>query len=92
MPSKYSVSLAKFLKDLQMETLFLPKAPDEIFISSPDVNRPGLFISGYENFFYLYNPLQPICRGNVGKGCDLSSRNGVDPFDELVNACSDFLK
>ena len=48
--------------------------------------------SGYENFFYLYNPLQPICRGNVGKGCDLSSRNGVDPFDELVNACSDFLK
>ncbi|MBR6568169.1 MAG: HPr(Ser) kinase/phosphatase [Clostridia bacterium] len=51
MPSKYSVSLAKFLKDLQMETLFLPKAPDEIFISSPDVNRPGLFISGYENFF-----------------------------------------
>ena len=48
--------------------------------------------SGYENFFYLYNPLQPICRGNVGKGCDLSSRNGIDPFDELVKACSDFLK
>ena len=48
--------------------------------------------SNYGKFFYLYNPSQPICRGNVGKGCDLSNRNGVDPFDELVNACSDFLK
>ena len=48
--------------------------------------------SNYDNFFYLYNPAQRICRGNVGKGCDLSSRNGIDPFDELVKTCSDFLK
>ena len=48
--------------------------------------------SNYENFFYLYNPALPVCRGNVGKGCDLSARPAADPFDELVNACSPFLK
>ncbi len=51
MPGKYSVSLAKILKDQQFETLYLPKDPSDIFISSPDVNRPGLILSGFENFF-----------------------------------------
>lgn len=51
MASQYSVSLAKFLKDLEFETLYLPKDPSEIFITSPDINRPGLFFSGFENFF-----------------------------------------
>lgn len=47
----YSVSLAKILKDHQFEPLFLPKDPSEIFITSPDVHRPGLTIAGYDNFF-----------------------------------------
>ncbi len=51
MASQYSVSLAKFLKDLEFESLYLPKDPSEIFITSPDINRPGLFLSGFENFF-----------------------------------------
>ncbi len=51
MAFKYSVSLAKLLKDNQFETLYLPKDPSEIFISSRDVNRPGLILSGFENFF-----------------------------------------
>lgn len=48
--------------------------------------------SNCDNFFYLYNPSQPICRGNVGQGCDLSRRNSIDPFDLLVNACRMFLQ
>ncbi|MGN0487605.1 MAG: HPr(Ser) kinase/phosphatase [Acutalibacteraceae bacterium] len=51
MAFKYSVSLAKLLKDHQFETLYLPKDPSEIFISSPDVNRPGLILSGFEAHF-----------------------------------------
>ena len=47
----YSVSLAKILKDHQFEPLFMPKDPSEIFITSPDVHRPGLTIAGYDNFF-----------------------------------------
>lgn len=51
MAAKYSVSLAKILKENQFEVLYLPKDPAEIFISSPDVHRPGLTIAGYDNFF-----------------------------------------
>ena len=51
MATKYSVSLAKILKDNQFETLYIPKDPSDIFISSPDVHRPGLTIAGYDNFF-----------------------------------------
>ena len=51
MAAKYSVSLAKLLKDHQFEVLYLPKDPSEIFISSRDVNRPGLILSGFESFF-----------------------------------------
>lgn len=49
--SKYSVSLKKIINDHGFEPLYLPKDPSEIMITSPDVNRPGLIISGYEDFF-----------------------------------------
>lgn len=51
MATKYSVSLAKILKYQQLETLYMPKDPKEILIYTPDVNRPGIIFSGYENFF-----------------------------------------
>lgn len=51
MPSKYSVSLEKLLKDNDYEAIYLPAEASEILISSPDVNRPGLIFSGYDNYF-----------------------------------------
>ena len=51
MAFRYSVSLAKILKDNTFEVLHMPKDPAEIFISSRDINRPGLILSGFEEFF-----------------------------------------
>ena len=51
MSSKYSVSLAKLLKDNQFEKLYMPKEPEDILITSPDVNRPGLILSGFDSYF-----------------------------------------
>ncbi len=51
MAATYSVSLAKMLKDHQLEVLYLPKEPSEIFITSREVNRPGLILSGFASFF-----------------------------------------
>ncbi len=49
--SKYKVCLEKLVGSLQLEPLYLPKDIKELFISSPEVNRPGLQISGfYEGF------------------------------------------
>lgn len=51
MASKYSVSLAKLIKELSFETIYLPLAAENIMISTPDVNRPGLILAGYDQFF-----------------------------------------
>ena len=52
MAAKYSVSLKKILKDFNtLETLYLPDDPEKIFITSPDISRPGLVFAGYTNYF-----------------------------------------
>ena len=51
MAFRYSVSLAKILKDNTFEVLHMPKDPTEILISSRDINRPGLLLSGFEEYF-----------------------------------------
>lgn len=52
MAAKYSVSLKKILKDFNtLETLYLPDDPEKIFITSPDISRPGLAFAGYTNYF-----------------------------------------
>lgn len=51
MSSKYSVTLEKLLKDNQFEKVYMPKEPGDILITSPDVNRPGLILSGFDSYF-----------------------------------------
>ncbi len=49
--NKYSVSLEKIIKDNKFETLYTPKSPADIYIVSKDINRPGLILAGYEDYF-----------------------------------------
>lgn len=51
MSVSYSVSLEKLIKDLKLETIYMPKDPTEIAISNVDVNRPGLQLSGFFDYF-----------------------------------------
>lgn len=51
MPAKYTVSLKKVIADNSLDVLYMPLDPAEIYISSHDVNRPGLIFSGYEEYF-----------------------------------------
>lgn len=51
MLSKYSVSLGKIISEFSLETLTLPCDAEEIKISSTEVNRPGLHIAGYFEYF-----------------------------------------
>ncbi len=89
MPGKYSVSLAKILKDHQFETLYLPKDPSDIFISSPDVNRPGLILSGFENFFDSgrINYLGKTEVEYINSFPENERRERVDAFMSKVPAC-----
>ena len=48
---KYFVTLENFIKQLNLEILSVPDVTDQIKITSTEVNRPGLLISGFsENF------------------------------------------
>lgn len=51
MAQNYTVSLKKVIKDNSLEILATPKDPSQLHISSKDVNRPGLMLAGYDDFF-----------------------------------------
>ncbi len=51
MTQKYTVSLEKIMKDHNFEVLYLPTAASDIYVSTSDVNRPGLLLCGFEEYF-----------------------------------------
>ena len=48
--NKYSVPLSKIIKEMAFECVYLPRPAEDIMITTPDVNRPGLILAGYDNF------------------------------------------
>lgn len=63
--TQFSVSLDKIVKELKLEVLYTPTELEKIPIYTEEVNRPGLLLSGYENYFEP-NRIQVI--GNMEKG------------------------
>ena len=51
MKNDFSVSLEKIIKEFSLEKIYLPKDEKEISVSSTEVNRPGLQLTGYFEFF-----------------------------------------
>ena len=51
MRTNFTVSLAKIISEFSLETLNMPANPEKIQISTTEVNRPGLHMPGYSNFF-----------------------------------------
>ncbi len=53
MATKFIVPLQKIIKDFNLEAIYLPEDANTIFISTPEVDRPGLQLNG---FFEYFNP------------------------------------
>lgn len=51
MPANFTVTLERLIKEFSLEGIYLPEDPETIEISSGDVNRPGLFITGFFEYF-----------------------------------------
>lgn len=49
MAEKFTVSLNKIINDLKLEPIYLPE--EEVMISATEVNRPGLHLSGFYEYF-----------------------------------------
>ena len=51
MADNFKVSLAKIIEEFKLETIYSPKSPEEIMIDETDVNRPGLQLMGFYEYF-----------------------------------------
>lgn len=51
--NKFTVTLQKIIDELNLETIYLPKPAEEVLISENEVNRPGLQLM---NFYEYFNP------------------------------------
>ena len=80
MKSDFSVSLAKIINEFSLETICLPKNADDILISSAEVNRPGLQLAGYYDFFDSQR-VQVIGKSEESYLCELSEKE--------LDACMD---
>ena len=49
--TQYSVSLSKIIREFSLEAAYLPDDPANIKIATTDINRPGLFINGFYEYF-----------------------------------------
>ncbi len=47
----YTVSLAAIIKELALEEIYMPTPAEERMVASSEINRPGLALSGYFDFF-----------------------------------------
>lgn len=51
MQSQYSIPLASIIQEFQLESLVMTGDPEKIMVSSPEVARPGLALSGFLEVF-----------------------------------------
>ncbi|MGN1202326.1 MAG: HPr(Ser) kinase/phosphatase [Eubacterium sp.] len=51
MSQNYSVSLEKVIQNHNLDVVYLPKSADEILITSAEINRPGIVLTGYTDYF-----------------------------------------
>lgn len=51
MATQYTVPLSKVIKELSLNEISMPVSPDEILVSSMDVNRPGLELNGFYDYY-----------------------------------------
>ncbi|MGN0522005.1 MAG: HPr(Ser) kinase/phosphatase [Eubacterium sp.] len=51
MAQTYSVSLEKIIDFHHLEVVYLPKPADEILITTNEINRPGIVLTGYTDYF-----------------------------------------
>ena len=51
MESKYNIPLDDIINEFQLEIVYMPRDPKHIKVSSPEVARPGLALSGFTDVF-----------------------------------------
>ncbi len=51
MKTDFTISLGRIIKEFSLETLYMPDNPENLLVSSTEINRPGLQMAGYYEYF-----------------------------------------
>ena len=51
MKTEFKVSLGRIIKEFSLEEIYTPCEPENIMISTAEINRPGLQMAGYYEYF-----------------------------------------
>lgn len=51
MADKFTIALKKIIDEFKLEVIYMPRDPEEIMIDENDVNRPGLQLMGFYEYF-----------------------------------------
>lgn len=84
MPKTFSVPLSAVIRETALETVYMPSSPDELLLYSCDVNRPGLALSGYFDYFDS-DRIQVMGKSEFGFLDDLAREERALRLDELVS-------
>ncbi len=84
MAKTFSVSLSQIIKETQLETVYMPGNPDELLVRSCDVNRPGLALSGYFDYFDN-DRIQVMGKSEEGFLEDLGEELRTKRIEELIS-------
>lgn len=82
MSGEFTVTLKRIMDDCDLETVYMPKKAEEILIKSADINRPGLQLVG---FFDYFDPsrIQIIGKVEITYLETLTEQERQDGFDNL---------
>lgn len=79
----YTVTLEKIIKELSLETLYMPEDGEQRTVCSAEVNRPGLALNGY--FEYFDNArIQILGKGEFGFLEGLPAEEAAQHIDTFV--------
>lgn len=82
MQTQFSVSISRIIKEFSAEVLVMPSDPDELKVTTTEVNRPGLQFGGYFEVFDE-NRIQVIGNGEhsyLKSFSEDEAKNNIDGF------------
>ncbi len=84
MNKKFAVPLSKVIKEAMLETVLAAGDPEQILITSSEVNRPGLALAGYFDYFNS-DRIQILGKSESGFLEDLPEELRQTRLEELVS-------
>ncbi len=84
MAKSYMVSLNDIINESALETIYMPVKPDEVLIACADINRPGLQLGGYFDYFDSTR-IQVLGKSEIGYLNDLDQETCSTRIDDFVS-------